>query len=127
MLRALSIDHGHRRDMAQPIKPASRSTLKAPTSHRTTRFYLKPNRNNRFATKTTHRILKAMSVSNASSDAPINIPEAHSAFVDAGLAEAITRSQSFLLSEQKAEGYWVGELLVDVTLVSDMVVFYHWW
>lgn len=68
-----------------------------------------------------------MSVSNASSDAPINIPEAHSAFVDAGLAEAITRSQSFLLSEQKAEGYWIGELLVDVTLISDMVVFYHWW
>ncbi|MEY3275376.1 MAG: Squalene-hopene cyclase [Verrucomicrobiota bacterium] len=43
------------------------------------------------------------------------------------LDEAITRSQSFLLSEQKPEGYWVGELLVDVTLVADMVAFYHWW
>ncbi len=43
------------------------------------------------------------------------------------LDEAVTRSQSFLLSEQKPEGYWVGELMVDVTLVADMVVFYHWW
>jgi len=43
------------------------------------------------------------------------------------LDEAITRSQSYLLSEQKPEGYWVGELLVDVTLVADMLVFYHWW
>ena len=43
------------------------------------------------------------------------------------LDEAITRSQSFLLSEQKPEGYWVGELMVDSTLVSDMLAFYHWW
>ena len=43
------------------------------------------------------------------------------------LDEAITRSQSYLLSEQKPEGYWIGELMVDVTLVADMVVFYHWW
>ncbi len=41
--------------------------------------------------------------------------------------EAITRSQSFLLAEQKPEGYWVGELMVDATLVADMVAFYHWW
>jgi squalene-hopene/tetraprenyl-beta-curcumene cyclase len=32
-----------------------------------------------------------------------------------------------LLSEQTPEGYWVGELFVDSTLVSDMVAFYHWW
>jgi squalene cyclase len=44
-----------------------------------------------------------------------------------GLEESITRSQSYLLSEQKPEGYWVGELIVDVTLVADMVAFYHWW
>lgn len=43
------------------------------------------------------------------------------------LDESITRSQSYLLSEQKPEGYWVGELIVDVTLVADMVIFYHWW
>ena len=46
---------------------------------------------------------------------------------DPRLDEAITRSQAYLFSEQKPEGYWVGELIVDSTLVADMVVFYHWW
>ena len=42
-------------------------------------------------------------------------------------AEAvIKRSQDFLLGEQKLEGYWVGELIVDSTLVSDMVAYHHW-
>jgi squalene-hopene/tetraprenyl-beta-curcumene cyclase len=39
---------------------------------------------------------------------------------------ALRRSQAFLLGEQKPEGFWVGELIVDSTLVSDMVVFHHW-
>ena len=39
---------------------------------------------------------------------------------------ALKRSQDFLLSEQKPEGFWVGELLVDSTLVSDTVVYHHW-
>jgi squalene-hopene/tetraprenyl-beta-curcumene cyclase len=39
---------------------------------------------------------------------------------------AIRKSQSYLLSVQQPEGYWVGELLVDVTLVSDMVAYHHW-
>jgi squalene-hopene/tetraprenyl-beta-curcumene cyclase len=39
---------------------------------------------------------------------------------------ALRRSQEFLLSEQKPEGYWVGELMVDSTLVSDMVAYHHW-
>jgi len=42
------------------------------------------------------------------------------------LEAAIGRSQGFLLGEQKPEGYWVGELMVDSTLVSDMVAYYHW-
>ena len=42
------------------------------------------------------------------------------------LRTAIRRSQDYLLREQKPEGYWVGELIVDSTLVSDMVVFHHW-
>jgi len=42
------------------------------------------------------------------------------------LESAIVRSQKYLLREQKPEGYWVGELMVDSTLVSDMVVFHHW-
>jgi squalene-hopene/tetraprenyl-beta-curcumene cyclase len=42
------------------------------------------------------------------------------------LETAIRRSQDYLLGEQKPEGYWVGELLVDCTLVADVVAFRHW-
>ncbi|HOB33111.1 MAG TPA: hypothetical protein PKH32_09565 [Verrucomicrobiota bacterium] len=42
------------------------------------------------------------------------------------LKTAILRSQEYLLSLQKPEGYWVGELIVDSTLVSDMVAYHHW-
>ncbi len=39
---------------------------------------------------------------------------------------AIRRSQDYLLSQQKPEGYWVGELIVDVTLVADTIAYHHW-
>jgi squalene-hopene/tetraprenyl-beta-curcumene cyclase len=39
---------------------------------------------------------------------------------------AIKRSQSYLLANQKPEGYWVGELMVDATLVADTVAYHHW-
>ena len=39
---------------------------------------------------------------------------------------ALKRSQDFLLSEQKPEGFWVGELMVDSTLVSDTIAYHHW-
>ena len=42
------------------------------------------------------------------------------------LEAAIARSQQFLLAEQKPEGFWVGELMVDSTLVSDTVAYHHW-
>jgi len=42
------------------------------------------------------------------------------------LDAAILRSQKFLLDEQKPEGFWNGELMVDSTLVSDMVAYHHW-
>jgi squalene-hopene/tetraprenyl-beta-curcumene cyclase len=42
------------------------------------------------------------------------------------LGTTILRSQKNLLGLQKPEGYWVGELMVDSTLVSDMVAFHHW-
>jgi len=44
----------------------------------------------------------------------------------AELETAIGRSQNYLLSEQKAEGYWIGELMVDATIVSDLVAYRHW-
>src|SRR6202142_3424162 len=40
--------------------------------------------------------------------------------------EAMRKSQHYLLDQQKPEGYWVGELIVDSTLVSDVVAFMHW-
>ncbi len=42
------------------------------------------------------------------------------------LKAAIRRSQDYLFSIQKPEGYWVGELMVDSTLVSDTIAYHHW-
>jgi squalene-hopene/tetraprenyl-beta-curcumene cyclase len=42
------------------------------------------------------------------------------------LETAIRRSQDFLFREQRPEGYWVGELMVDATLVSDTIAYHHW-
>jgi squalene-hopene/tetraprenyl-beta-curcumene cyclase len=42
------------------------------------------------------------------------------------LAEAIGLAQQNLLRQQKADGHWVGELMVDSTLCSDYVLFMHW-
>ncbi len=42
------------------------------------------------------------------------------------LEAAIHRSQNYLLKEQKPEGYWIGELIVDSTIVSDMIAYHHW-
>src|SRR5947207_9081442 len=45
---------------------------------------------------------------------------------EAKLQTAIKRSQHHLLRLQKPEGYWVGELMVDSTLVSDTIAYHHW-
>ncbi|MGB8340332.1 MAG: prenyltransferase/squalene oxidase repeat-containing protein, partial [Chthoniobacterales bacterium] len=42
------------------------------------------------------------------------------------LAEAIDLAQKNLLRQQKPDGHWVGELMVDSTLCSDYVLFMHW-
>ena len=42
------------------------------------------------------------------------------------LETAIEKSQAFLLNEQKSAGYWIGELMVDATLVADTVAYHHW-
>jgi len=42
------------------------------------------------------------------------------------LEAALKRSQDYLLSIQHPEGFWVGELMVDSTLVSDTVAYHHW-
>ena len=42
------------------------------------------------------------------------------------LATAIRRSQEHLLGGQRPEGYWIGELIVDCTLVADRLAYHHW-
>ena len=42
------------------------------------------------------------------------------------LETAIKRSQAFLFNQQKPEGYWVGELMVDATLAADTIAYHHW-
>ena len=44
----------------------------------------------------------------------------------AELEQAIERSQTWLLGQQQPAGYWIGELMVDCTLVADVVAFHHW-
>ncbi len=45
---------------------------------------------------------------------------------DAEVSDAISRAQQNLLRQQKPDGHWCGELLVDSTLCSDFVLFMHW-
>jgi squalene-hopene/tetraprenyl-beta-curcumene cyclase len=42
------------------------------------------------------------------------------------IADAIDRAQQNLLQQQRPDGHWCGELLVDSTLCSDYVLFMHW-
>jgi squalene-hopene/tetraprenyl-beta-curcumene cyclase len=42
------------------------------------------------------------------------------------LGTAIQRAQRHLLNLQEPKGYWMGELMVDATLVADIVVYNHW-
>ena len=42
------------------------------------------------------------------------------------LHNAIKRSQDYLIGVQNPEGFWVGELMVDSTLVSDTLAYHHW-
>ena len=39
---------------------------------------------------------------------------------------ALLRAQDNLLRLQRPAGYWVGELMVDSTLVSDTIAYHHW-
>ena len=45
---------------------------------------------------------------------------------DSGIAQAISRAQENLLQQQRSDGHWCGELMVDSTLCSDYVLFMHW-
>src|SRR5437879_13130545 len=53
------------------------------------------------------------------------ILESYSA-ADEEISQAMTRAQENLLRQQKPEGHWCGELIVDSTLCSDYILFMHW-
>src|SRR5947209_9799334 len=57
--------------------------------------------------------------------APPEISESYSA-ADEEITRAITRAQENLLRQQKPDGHWCGELIVDSTLSSDYILFMHW-
>lgn len=42
------------------------------------------------------------------------------------LDQTIERTHNYLLRTQKEKTYWIGELMVDATLVADTVAFHHW-
>src|SRR6266404_66145 len=54
-----------------------------------------------------------------------DVSESYSA-ADEEITRAITCAQENVLRQQKPDGHWCGELLVDSTLCSDYVVFMHW-
>src|SRR6202011_3723547 len=53
------------------------------------------------------------------------VVESYSA-TGAEISGTITRAQENLLQQQRPDGHWCGELLVDSTLCSDFVLFMHW-
>ena len=57
--------------------------------------------------------------------ARLEIEESYSAN-DEEIAGAIARAQENLLRQQKPDGHWCGELIVDSTLCSDYILFMHW-
>jgi len=56
----------------------------------------------------------------------INLEPFDAAVSFASFEAAIERSQNFLLSQQREDGHWEGELLVDSTLCSDTILAMQW-
>jgi squalene-hopene/tetraprenyl-beta-curcumene cyclase len=57
-----------------------------------------------------------------------SVPERQEVYAatDAEIEDAIKRAQQNLMHQQREDGHWCGELLVDSTLCSDFVLFMHW-
>lgn len=58
--------------------------------------------------------------------APVSAPQQRPVAEPRTAAEALARAQGNLFNLQTPEGYWVGELMVDATLVADTVAYQHW-
>ncbi|HEX8490384.1 MAG TPA: prenyltransferase/squalene oxidase repeat-containing protein, partial [Chthoniobacterales bacterium] len=59
---------------------------------------------------------------------PSATPDSSAAYQwdDPEIASAIRSAQENLLRQQRPDGHWCGELIVDSTLCSDFVLFMHW-
>lgn len=58
--------------------------------------------------------------------AKLVIPFSEAKIPSDGLAGAIRASQELLLSLQRPDGHWEGELTVDATLCCDTILYLHW-
>jgi squalene-hopene/tetraprenyl-beta-curcumene cyclase len=56
----------------------------------------------------------------------VPFPEVAAAPEVADVASAVARAQEYLLSIQREDGHWEGELTVDSTLCSDYILYMHW-
>jgi len=56
----------------------------------------------------------------------VPFPEVAVAPEVADVASAVARAQEYLLSIQREDGHWEGELTVDSTLCSDYILYMHW-
>lgn len=57
---------------------------------------------------------------------PFESPELTLLAEPKSVEESITKAQGNLLRQQRADGHWEAELLVDSTLCSDYVLYMHW-
>lgn len=64
--------------------------------------------------------------SSAARYAPVSSPQQRPVAEPRTAAEALARAQQNLFNLQQPEGFWVGELMVDATLVADTVAYQHW-
>ena len=70
--------------------------------------------------------LKRESLSQVSDSLPRVVPSESTVIDREALAATIRRSHEYLLGEQKEDGFWIGELIVDATLMADMIAYHHW-
>jgi squalene-hopene/tetraprenyl-beta-curcumene cyclase len=83
--------------------------------------------NNDFTVQAFARKLATVDVTSSRGSGLANTPRPTGPTPSQNLLEtAIKRSQSFLFSQQKPEGYWNGELMVDATLAADLIAYHHW-
>jgi squalene-hopene/tetraprenyl-beta-curcumene cyclase len=84
--------------------------------------------NNRFTGAASTRRVFAVDVISLRGSSLGDTPrqQAPAALSQSPLDTAIMRSHGYLFRQQKPEGYWAGELMVDATLAADLIAYHHW-